>query len=403
MQRKTLLFGGIAVAALAALLVWAFAPRPIDVEVATASVGRFETTIDEDARTRLSDRFVVSAPLAGNMQRMTLREGDTVSAGDTLVSLTPVLSPMLDERTIREQNARIGAAEATVLQASSHIGAAMVALEQARMTQRRTEQLAQQGFVSPNKIDSDRLATRTAQSDLTAATEGERIARYNLTQARAALAAVRGSTGSSVFTVRAPVGGQVLKLHQTSEGVVALGTPLIEIGDTTHMEVVAELLSTDALLARPGSAVRIERWGGPHVLQGRVRLVEPAAFTKVSALGVEEQRVNVLVDITSAHDQWKALGDGYRVGVRIVTLSEDSVLRVPGSAVFPLPASAGSDNSGFAVFVLEAGNARLRHVSIGGRNSSEAWIRQGLNAGDKVIVYPPSNVVDGSRVQPRKV
>ncbi len=262
MQRKTLLFGGIAVAALAALLVWAFAPRPIDVEVATASVGRFETTIDEDARTRLSDRFVVSAPLAGNMQRMTLREGDTVSAGDTLVSLTPVLSPMLDERTIREQNARIGAAEATVLQASSHIGAAMVALEQARMTQRRTEQLAQQGFVSPNKIDSDRLATRTAQSDLTAATEGERIARYNLTQARAALAAVRGSTGSSVFTVRAPVGGQVLKLHQTSEGVVALGTPLIEIGDTTHMEVVAELLSTDALLARPGSAVRIERWGG---------------------------------------------------------------------------------------------------------------------------------------------
>jgi HlyD family secretion protein len=403
MQRKALLFGGLTVAALAALLVWAFAPRPIEVEVATASVGPFEITIDEDARTRVRDRFVISAPLGGELQRMTLREGDAVNAGDALAQLRPALSPMLDERTIREQNARIGAAQATVLQAGSRIAAATVALEQARMTQGRTEQLAQQGFVSPNKIDSDRLATRTAQTDLAAAIEGERIARYNLTQARAALAAVRGGANGADFTVRAPVAGQVLKLHQTSQAVVALGAPLMEIGDTRQMEVVAELLSTDALLARPGSAVRIERWGGPEVLQGRVRRVEPAAFTKVSALGVEEQRVNVIIDITSAQALWRGLGDGYRVGVRIVTRSEPSVLRVPVSAVFPLPATDAAAAPAFAVFVFDAGHARLQVVTIADRNSSDAWIGKGLAAGDQVIVYPPSTVSDGARVQPRKV
>jgi HlyD family secretion protein len=403
MQRKTLLLGGLAVVALAALLAWAFAPRPIAVEVGTAGIGPFETTIDVDARTRVRDRFVISAPLAGELQRLALREGDAVNAGDALARLRPALSPMLDERTTREQNARIGAAQATVQQATSRVNAARVALEQARMTQGRTEQLAQQGFVSPNKIDSDRLATRSAQSDLVAATEGERIARYNLAQARAALAAVRGGAAGTDFTVRAPVAGQVLKLHQTSEGVVALGAPLMEIGDTRHMEVVAELLSTDALLARPGSAVRIERWGGPGTLQGRVRLVEPAAFTKVSALGVEEQRVNVIIDITSAHALWQGLGDGYRVGVRIVTLSEAAVLRVPVSAVFPLPASAGGSQAAFAVFVVSGGHARLQPVTLGERNASDAWIRQGLEAGDQVIIYPPTTVSDGARVQPRKV
>jgi HlyD family secretion protein len=178
---------------------------------------------------------------------------------------------------------------------------------------------------------------------------------------------------------------------------------LMEIGDTRQMEVVAELLSTDALLARPGSAVRIERWGGPEVLQGRVRRVEPAAFTKVSALGVEEQRVNVIIDITSAQALWRGLGDGYRVGVRIVTRSEPSVLRVPVSAVFPLPATDAAAAPAFAVFVLDAGHARLQVVTIADRNSSDAWIGKGLAAGDQVIVYPPSTVSDGARVQPRKV
>ncbi len=403
MQRKTLLYTGLSLAALAALVVWAFAPRPIEVEVAQARVGLFETTIDEDARTRLRERYIVSAPLAGSLQRMTLREGDKVQAGDAVATLTPALSPMLDERSLREQDARIGAAQAAVLQATSGVNAAKLALEQTRLTQKRTEQLAQQGFVSPNRIDNDRLATRTAESNLMAASEGEQIARHNLAQARAALASVRSGAGGAAFVVRSPVAGQVLKRHHTSEGVVPLGTPLIEIGDTRRMEVVAELLTSDALLARPGSPVRIERWGGPRILQGEVRMTEPAAFTKVSALGVEEQRVNVLIDITSAHDQWQALGDGYRVGVRIVTRHEDAVLQVPVSAVFPMPGGADGTTQGHAVFVLDDGRARLQTVTLGERNSSDAWIVKGLKAGDRVIVYPPTTVRDGARVRARTV
>ena len=195
MQRKTLLITAAGGVALAALLAWAFAPRPVEVELAEASVGRFETTIDEDARTRLRERFVVSAPLAGRLQRITLREGDPVADGAVVATLMPVLSPMLDERTLREQQARVGAAEAGLKRAATRIEAAKVALEQARNDLRRTEQLAQQGFVAPTKIDADRLAAQAAQKELDTAVDGEHVARHELEQARAALSAVRGATG----------------------------------------------------------------------------------------------------------------------------------------------------------------------------------------------------------------
>jgi HlyD family secretion protein len=408
MQRKTLLMTLAAGAALAGLLAWAFAPRPIAVEVAEAGVGLFETSIDEDARTRLRDRFVVSAPLGGLLQRVVLREGDTVAAGAVLGSLTPALSPMLDERSLREQRARIGAAEANLQRASTRIGAARIGLEQAQINMRRTAELARQGFIAPTRVDNDRLAVQAAQRELEMATDGEHIARHDLEQARAALLAVRDASGSGArggpeFVVRAPVAGRVLKVHQTSASSVAAGAPLMEIGDTSRMEVVAELLTSDALLAQPGTPVRIERWGGPVTLAGKVQRVEPAAFTKVSALGVEEQRVRVLIDITSPPDTWAALGDGFRVGVRIVTRSEPGVLRVPVSATFPLPADSTGASGGSAVFVVDAGRARLQPVTVGGRNGSHAWIQKGLQAGQQVIVYPPAAVRDGARVQARAV
>jgi HlyD family secretion protein len=207
-----------------------------------------------------------------------------------------------------------------------------------------------------------------------------------------------GAPGASrAFAVRSPVAGRVLRVPQTSEATVALGAPLIEVGDTARMEIVAELLTTDALRTQPGSRVVIERWGGPGTLQGRVRRVEPAAFTKVSALGVEEQRVNVLIDLTSPHAQWQALGDGYRVSVRIVALSEPQVLRVPVSAVFPRP------EGGMAVFVLDGSHARLTAVELGARNGTEAWVKSGLSEGATVIVYPGANVSDGARVKARAV
>jgi len=387
-----------ATAAMVGLAAWAFAPRPVDVEVARAAQGHFEATIDEDGKTRLRDRYVVSAPLAGVVSRIVLREGDTVRAGDAVATLMPVLSPMLDERTLRAQALRVDTAQATVQRAAARIEVARVALEQAGSEMRRSQQLANQGFVATTKLDNDRLAVQAAQKELDAAIQDRHVAVHEVDEARAAVAAVTRPGQARSFVLEAPVSGRVLRVAQTSEASVPLGATLIELGDVARMEVVAELLTTDALQARPGSLVRIERWGGEGALEGRVRLVEPEAFTKVSALGVEEQRVRVLLDITSPPERWQALGDGYRVSVRIVTQAQDRVVTVPVSAVFPRP-----EGPGMAVFVLEQGRARLKAVDVGGRNGTDAWIRHGLQAGTPVVVYPPAGVRDGTRVRQRQV
>lgn len=300
---------------------------------------------------------------------------------------------------------------------ASRTARAQVSLDQAKNEVRRSEQLAQQGFIAMIKVETDRLATLGAQREVEAASAEWRMAAHELEQTQAALGAVLqpaagagGGANKSGFTVPAPSAGRVLRVLQTSEGAVAPGTPLLELGDTQRMEVVAELLTTDALAARTGSRALIERWGGPATLEGRVRGVEPAAFTKVSALGVEEQRVRVLIDITSPHPEWQALGDGYRVSVRIVTLAEGKAVQVPTSAVFPLPTGGADSTDGgpatvprFAVFVSDGDRAHQVHVVLGARNGSAAWIRSGLVPGQQVIVYPPATVRDGVRVTARKV
>ena len=410
MKRKMAWGMGAGAVALAALLGWALMPRPVAVELAPARTGNFETAVEEDGRTRVRQRYTVSAPLSGRLRRIALEAGDTVQAGAVVAVLEPLLAPMLDERALREQQARAAAAQVAVERAGTRVGAARVGLEQARLEAQRTRQLVAQGFVSPAKADQDRLALQAAQRELETAQESERISRHERDQAQAALgvAASGGrAAGSAPFAVRAPVAGQVLKVHQPSEAAVTAGTPLMDMGDTARIEVVAELLTSDAALARPGSVVRIERWGGPGALTAHVRRVEPAAYTKVSALGVEEQRVNVLIDLDEGPDG-AALGDGWRVVARIVTRHEAGVLTVPVSAVFPWPqgaaaaaASGASTAPAMGVFVLESGRARLRAVQVGGRNGAVAWIRGGLREGDPVIVYPPPAVADGVRVQPR--
>jgi len=398
MQGRTWITLGATATVAGLAMAWAFAPRPADVELARASVGPFEQTIDEDGKTRLTDRYVVSAPLAGRLARITLREGDAVAADTAVATLTPMLAPMLDERTARELAARVEAAQAGVARAGLRIERAKVALEQAQLELKRSEQLSQQGFVAPTKLDNDRLGVTAARREVESATEDHHVAGHELEVARAALSASRsGPAGGRAFAVRSPVAGRVLRLTQTSETIVPLGAPLLEIGDTARLEIVAELLTTDALRALPGSPVRIERWGGPGTLEGRVRMVEPAAFTKVSALGVEEQRVNVRIDLTSPREQWRALGDGFRVGVRIVVLAQPQALQVPVSAVFPKP------DGGMAVFVLDGGRARLTAVDIGARNGTQAWVKSGLADGATVIVYPSAAVSDGARVRARAV
>jgi HlyD family secretion protein len=412
---KSWIYAAFALVALAAALVWAFKPQPVPVEAATVSKSRFETTVEEDGKTRLVDRYTVSAPLAGRLARIHLREGDPVGTNLVVATLTPMLPALQDERTLRELRERVGAAQDNVQRVGLRAERAKVAWAQAQNESKRSAHLAQQGFMAPTKLETDQLNALAAKREVEVAAAEQRMAGHELEQSRAALSAAQPGSPANArrFEVRAPAAGRVLRVLQASEGMVGLGTPLLELGDTARLEVVAELLTTDALAALPGSRVRIERWGGPLALEGRVRAVEPSAFTKVSALGVEEQRVRVLIDISSPRQQWQALGDGFRVAVSIVTLAQEDAITVPVSAVFPLPAGSDSSDASalngdapaarHAVFVVDHGRARQVAVELAGRNGQQAWIRQGLAPGQQVIVYPPTAVKDGVRVALRVV
>jgi HlyD family secretion protein len=412
MQRK-LLYASLA-AVLVALLVWAFMPSPQEVEIATVTEGRFERTVQEDGKTRLRERYVVSAPLGGSVMRIHLKQGDSVQRGAVLATLLPATPALLDARSRAEQTARIGAAEAGVARARANIGRASAALEQARAELRRSETLAQQGFVSPNQNESGRLAVRLRDKELEAARQEEDAAGHELEQARIAAKQFTQQTSSTAtptttagnpqrtYSVLAPVAGKVLKVLQQSEGMVAPGTPLLELGDPSALEVVVDLLTEDAAQIAAGTAVQLSNWGGPQMLTGTVRLVEPAAFTKVSALGVEEQRVNAVIDITSPPSQWTALGDGYKVDVRVLVQVVDKATLVPVSALFPVGARSG-------LFVLDQGRAALRAVEVAARNGVHAWVKAGekagvkagIAAGTQVIVYPDTKLRDGDKVKPR--
>lgn len=415
MKRATLVYGGLALALAGGALVWAFMPAPVSVDLAPVVQGRFETGIEEDARTRLRDRYVVSAPLAGRLARISLREGDSVQEGTPLASITPALPPLLDSRTLLAQQARVASAQSVVQRTQARIERNRVALEQARADLARTEQLAARGFIAPTRLDTERLAQKAAQRELEVAIADHDGAGHDLELARASLAALLEGTGtgraSDRLVLRAPAAGRVLRVVQSNEANVITGAALIEVGDTSQMEVVAELLTTDALKVHPGSRVIIDRWGGPERLDGRVSRIEPSAFTKISALGVEEQRVEVIIDIASPPQRWQALGDGYRVGIRIITIERDDALLVPVSATFPMPAASEPAQGGkagdnpasppMAVFTLEDGRARQRQVDVGARNGTHAWIRAGLSVADRVIAYPPPAIRDGARVRPR--
>lgn len=392
--KRSTLWWVLGMALVIGALAWAFAPRPAPVELAAARQAPFEQWIEEDGQTRLRDRYTISAPVAARVARSTLREGDAVAAGDVVAVLTPVMSSMVDERSAREATARLRAASAGVERASARVERGRVALEEARLNLQRDERLAADGYVSASRLDSSRLALSAAQRELEAARAEREVATQERAQAAAVLQPARpGASAGEPLAVRSPVAGVVLRLPLQSENTVAPGTALLDVGDPKQMEVVAELLTTDAVQARPGTRVAIERWGGPP-LEGRVRRVEPAAFTKVSALGIEEQRVKVLIDPVDPPPEWQRLGDGFRVTVRVITTSAPDALQVPVGALFPT-------GEGFAVFRLDEGRARLQPVDVGGRNGSMAWIEAGLVAQQQVILYPPATVRDGSRVAAR--
>jgi HlyD family secretion protein len=395
MKRKALF--GVLGLLLLAMLGWAFTPTPAEVEVALVSQGRFERSVQEDGKTRLRDRYVVSTPLTGRVARLTLKQGDTVERDGVVATLWPVAPALLDERARAEQAARTGAMEASVARAQANVGRAVAALEQVRAELKRSETLAQQGFVSPNQNETGRLNVRLREKELESARQEENAARHELEQSRIALKQFSQTTPSGpqrTVEVRSPVSGKVLKMLQQSEGIVMAGTPLMELGDPSRLEVAVDILTEDAAQIKPGTAVQLSNWGGPEVLLGQVRLIEPAAFTKVSALGVEEQRVNAIIDITSPPEQWQALGDGFKVDVRVLVQVVDNAVKVPVSALFPIGSRSG-------LFVLDGGHARLREVGVAARNGVDAWVKTGLNPGTQVIVYPDSKLKDGDAVKAR--
>lgn len=381
--------------AAAAGVVWSLMPRPVPVEVATVTKGRFVATVEEDGKTRVRERYVVAAPLTGRLTRVRLKAGDQVRADDVIATIVPSPAPLLDPRSRREAEERLGAAEAALVRAEAAVERARAQDAQADTELARARMLSERAVASKQALERAELAKRVADRDLRAAAFLHHAAEHELSQARALLARyAAGGDASEAWNVTAPVSGLVLRVAQESETIVQPGSPIMEIGDRRDIEIVVDVLSTDAVEIRPGAEVAIVNWGGPGTLAGRVRRVEPGAFTKVSTLGVEEQRVNILVDIASSPEQWAGLGDAYRVDAQIAVFAQDDATIVPAGALFRRGES-------WSVFVVEDGRATVRPVTLLRRSGRSAAVSAGLQPGERVIVYPSDRIDSGVRVEAR--
>ncbi|MFZ9509513.1 MAG: efflux RND transporter periplasmic adaptor subunit [Burkholderiaceae bacterium] len=385
-----------------ALLAWALWPRALAVDVGTVSEGVFERTLARDGKTRLSQRHVITAPVAGRLQRITLREGDAVQRGQVLARIAPQAVALLDARGSDEQRERVAALAAQLARAQVLVAQTEAATAQAQADLSRTEALAAQGFVSPLQAESQRLALRLRSAERDAALQDVTAARHQLALAQVALrpaaAGANMLAGSGAWLdVRAPVAGRVIRLHKDSEGEVAQGAALLEVGDLTQREAVVDLLTEEAEQVRPGAAAWMSAQTG--ALPAVVARIEPGGFTKVSALGVEEQRVHVVLQLRADADAaqreaWMRLGDAWRVDARIVVQREGRARQVPASAVFP-------SGAGMAVFVIDAGRARLTPVTVRARHEQQARVDDRLPVGTRVVMYPPSALQHGQRVRER--
>ena len=390
MNRKHIAMGAAGLLGLAAL-AWALWPEPQRVETARLVQGDFVRELVEDAQTRVRERYTVAAPLAGQLVRPGLKAGDAVSAGQTLASIEPAAASLLDARSQGEQRERVNAMQDSVLRARANRDRAHVAEQQARADLQRSQRLAQQGFVSPAQQENAQLALRQRQQELTMAEQDLQGALHDLQRLRIGLSQPAGAGAGALWRVTAPVAGRVLRLHRDSAGPIAAGAPIMDLGDPTRLEVVTELLTEDAAALPAQARASLGHWGGERRLRAVLARIEPGAFTKVSALGVEEQRVKAVFDWQDAPPP--GLGDGYKMEIRIVVQEARSVPLAPVSAVFP-------QGQGHAVFVLEGGRARLRPVQVLGRNGQQAWLGSGLASGTVLVAYPPTTLQDGERIQP---
>ena len=368
-------------------------PKPTRVDTAKAIRGPLQVTVDGEGRTRVRDRYTVASPVSGRLRRMTLRRGDLVQQDQLIAQIESLPLAPLDPRQRAEAVARVKASEDAQHQSDAMVQLAKASYEQAKREFERNQRLVADGVISRQELEHAQTAMDVASREVVAAKSQSETAGHEVEVARSALLVLdRGRTQSpTTVQVKAPVGGSVLRVIEESERVVGAGAPLIELSNPSRLEVVIELLSTDAVKVKPGALVLIERWGGDAVLQARVRLIEPSAFTKVSALGVEEQRVNVIADLTEPS---QVLGDGYRVEGRIVIWENESVLKIPSSALF----RAGD---AWSVFVIAAGKAYRRQVEVGHRTAFDAEILNGIKDNEQVIVHPSNEITDGVSVLSR--
>lgn len=396
MKRRTVIGISAAVVVVGSVLWLALRPRPVQVEVETVRSGPLRVTVDEDGRVRVRDRYVLSSPLSGRLLRPSVRAGDPCEPDAPLARIVPVAPPLLDARTRSEVQARARAADDAAQRAEAALALARNELEQAERNLVRARQLGVSGSISlevRERIETDRAARAR---DVEVAERGRDVARHERDAARAALLRTQdhGHQPEDVWEVTCPIRGVVLRVLQESEGVVQPGTALFELGDLGAMEAVADVLTTEAVAIQPGAEVVIDRWGGQAPLRARVRRVEPSAFTKISALGVEEQRVNVVADLVDPAEVRRGLGDGFRVELHVVTHDLPRARLIPLGALF-------RQGERWSVFRVEGGRAVLQPVTIGLRNGEAAEVKDGLAEGDSVVLYPGETLESGTRVTTR--
>jgi len=380
----------LVLAGLAALVVRALQPKPVPVDLATVTRGPLVVTVDEDGRTRVRDRYKIAAPLAGNVARIELRPGDLVQEGAVLARIEPTPPPLLDERSRAEAEARVRSAEAAERQAQAALTRASGARSFTEGEAKRLEQLGD--GATAQELARARFDRQGAAQEETSAKFAAQVARYQAQVARVALASIQGKERrGEQLEVTAPIGGRVLQILHESEGFVSAGTGLLELADPSAMEVVVDVLTADAVRIEPGASATLRAWGGEGELRARVRRIDPAAFTRVSALGVEEQRVNVVLDLVDPHDQWQRLGDGFRVDVSIEVWREDNAVQVPLSALVRREA-------GWSTFIHDGESVRLRPIEVGAQSGLMVHVRGGLEPGERVVIYPSDKVVDGALV-----
>lgn len=382
---------------IAAAIGYGFRPQPRLVEVAETARAPLRVTVEEEGQTRVIDRYVISAPVAGYAHRVQLDVGDAVTQGQTLLELEPLPSNVLDPRSRAQARARVAAADASLRAAQETAAAAKAEADYAQAEFKRLSNLRKAKSVSEQDVEGAEARSRQAQARLRSARFAVDVARHELEAAETALqysAAQGGGANPETVLIRSPVNGRVLNIRRKSEGVVDAGDALVQVGNPRALEVEVDVLSADAVRIAPGTRVMFERWGGGRPLEGVVRVVEPVGFTKVSALGVEEQRVWVIADFASPPEEWERLGDGYRVEASFIVWENDNVLQIPASALFRY-------GDGWAVFAVEEGKATRREVQIGHRNDLRAEIIAGLQEDDRVITHPDDTIEDGDDVQVR--